>query len=334
MANDVIIDEILCFVSNAIDTLPGDDLIASCVSAFDVSDIRRSKLQFFTYCKRLSGDADIPNGGIKHIARRGDSPVNDIKDIIKLFQELGDQAPRYVALNLRNVPQVLSVANPDVNKLLLAFDSLKAEVSALKTVVDTQQTAMALMKDQLARPTYAATLATERPVNNARNDRRPPPSGRIANPPSNAQENGSNNARNTDGENKYQYPRRRKRRFHKGTKQTPIGDDNTGNSKIVGVKAIKTAHVFVTRLPHDCEADDVKQFIKDNLNLEATVEKVRSAQTSNDITSFHISCQCDDPKVFFDSLLWPEHCLYRRWWPKRKTTQSGDPPDDGASAQG
>ena len=76
MANDVIIDEILCFVSNAIDTLPGDDLIASCVSAFDVSDIRRSKLQFFTYCKRLSGDADIPNGGIKHIARRGDSPVN------------------------------------------------------------------------------------------------------------------------------------------------------------------------------------------------------------------------------------------------------------------
>ena len=317
MANDVIIDELLCFVSNAIDTLPGENLIASCTAAFNVTDIRQSKLRFFTRCKRLSSDTDIPNGGIKHIARRSESPVNDIKDIIKLFQELGEQAPRFAALNLRNIPQVLSVANPDVNKLVLALDSLKAEVSALKAVVDIQLTLQEAMKDQLnSRPSYACI--TKEPRAPHTNLQKSPPIGETVNAPP-AKRAVSNNARDSDGNDKgwERQKRRKKRPFKMGTKQAPNGGDSIRNPKLVGVKSIKTAHVFVTRLPHDCEADDVKQFIKENLQLDATVEKVRTGRSSSDISSFHVACQCDDPKIFFDPLLWPEHCLYRRWWPAR-----------------
>ena len=61
-----------------------------------------------------------------------------------------------------------------------------------------------------------------------------------------------------------------------GAKQASSGGDNIRNSKLVGAKSIKTANVFVTRLSHDFEAEDVKKFIKDNLQLDATVEKVFS----------------------------------------------------------
>ena len=157
-------------------------------------------MSFFTRCKRLSSDTGIPNGGIKHIARRGESSVNDIKDIIKLFQELGEQVPCFVALNLRNIPQVLSVTNHDINKLVLALDSLKAEVSALKAVVDLQQNRIEAMKDQLnSCPSYA--YMAKEPRAPPTNLRKSPLSGEDVNTPP-AEREVSNNARDSEGNDK------------------------------------------------------------------------------------------------------------------------------------
>ena len=161
---DVLVDEIRCFVSNAIDTLPCEQVIAACSTSFAIADIRQSKLGFFTHCKRLSSDTGIPPGGIKYISRRGDSPVNDIKDIIKLFQELGVEAPRYAALNLSRVPQVLSAPDPSISQLVISIDCLKAELAALKAVVDTQQNTMeAMRKENKERPSYASKAAGKGP---------------------------------------------------------------------------------------------------------------------------------------------------------------------------
>ena len=115
--------------------------------------------------------------------------------------------------------------------------------------------------------------------------------------------------------------RRRRRRPLKTGQLIRNSDDRVPN--IVGIKRTKTAELFVTRLAPECTADDLKSYILANLNLDATIKKIDTARNAEHYSSFHISCICNDPKVFYDENLWPEHVLYRRWYPPRLTRPCG-----------
>ena len=334
---DIVVDEILCYISNAMDTVPSEDLVGICCHAFELGEIRQSKLKFFTLCKRLKDDTNIPAGGIKFIPRRGESAVNDIKDIMKLFQELGTEIPVFAAVNLKVVPS-LSNTDDNVTKLIVAVESLKAEVLSLKTGSEQQRKTMGEIQQKLDKPSYAGitgrgTGAGKRPPasNQIRKAGGPPP---VQQSPVNS--DGISNSvpsENIDNEGFITYRKPRKKRPFKKGQQAPTVQANENNSsKLVGIKQIKTAHVFVTRLPPDCESEEVQAHIRVNLNLEATVEKIRNPRSSNEYLSFHVSCVCDDPKVFFEPSLWPEHCLYRRWWPPRRP-RDNDTTGNGASMQ-
>ena len=126
---------------------------------------------------------------------------------------------------------------------------------------------------------------------------------------------------NDDWEEANRNRRRRRRRPLKTGQLINNGENQVPN--IVGIKRTKTAELFVTRLSPDCTEDDLKSYILANLNLDATVNKINTARNAELYSSFHISCVCNDPKVFYDEKLWPEHVLYRRWFPPRLTRPRG-----------
>ena len=72
----------------------------------------------------------------------------------------------------------------------------------------------------------------------------------------------------------------------------------------------RRAEVFVTRLAPELTANDIKDHVKKNLDIDCVVELIKA---TNNYTSFHISATCRLPGVFMDPKLWPEGALVR-WW--------------------
>ena len=64
---------------------------------------------------------------------------------------------------------------------------------------------------------------------------------------------------------------------------------------------------------------DLKAYLDKTLGLSTTVECVK---TTDRHTSFHITCRCDNPKVFMTESIWPEGA-YVRWWGGEETCQQG-----------
>ena len=315
----VLIDELLCYISSKLNITPCDDLVSLCASAFTDTAIAASKLCLFNSAKRGPGDP-TPNSGMKYRKCRGDNRVdNDLKDIIGLFNELGDEAPKFAAVDL-NIFPLPAIDKVDVNSLLLAIQSLSRDVSALTKVVGTQQETISSLQKLIAEKalpniTYAnATANTGQPrgctaqINlNSGQTQMVPPVVRYQRAPANTGDEVNS--------------KRRKRQMNVGQKPSDVSDSN---DKLCGIKRIKSAQLFVTRLSPDCEEDDLRAFISANLNLEAEITKIDNSKRHTSFSSFHISCVCDDPKVFYDPKLWPEHVLYRRWYPPRKPREVDD----------
>ena len=117
-----------------------------------------------------------------------------------------------------------------------------------------------------------------------------------------------------------------KRKFYTGKNAR---DEETA-PKIVGVERDKTAEVFVTRLPPELTQEDLSAYILAILNLNATVFK-QTTRHDDEFSSFHVSCICENPKIFMDPNLWPECWMYRRWYPpcRKPYRNGGNNSDDG-----
>ena len=301
----VYIDELLCYIASKLHVMTGDDLVNLCINAFTEVNITASKLLLFDTCKRGPTHA-VPVAGIKYRACKGEhKSKNNIKDIIALFQELGANAPKFAAADLSVLP-VPSIDSLDINTLLQGMELLRSEVSALTKVVTSQQEMISDLMKTIAEKSvvpvamtyaesaapYADPLMQQQAAPNSNNIDAPRPPG-----------SGVSDGRVI----------RKKRTLQVGKKST----ENDTHPKVFGMKRVKRADVFVTRFSPDCEADDIKAYILANLNLDATVEKINNSRNTS-CSSFHISCVCDDPKLFYNEELWPEHVLYRRWYPPRR----------------
>ena len=80
---------------------------------------------------------------------------------------------------------------------------------------------------------------------------------------------------------------------------------------------IRPVDVFVTRLPPTCTVDNVQELVTSNTNVEV---KVRKLETNHDdyFSSFHVSGMCNDPDKLLDPVLWPDNCLFRKWFPQKR----------------
>ena len=63
--SDIENDEILCYISNRLDSVPNDQLVATCVNSFEAFEIKDSTLQLFNKCERGPENDNPPAGSTK-----------------------------------------------------------------------------------------------------------------------------------------------------------------------------------------------------------------------------------------------------------------------------
>ena len=126
----IYIDELLCFISNKIDTLDVQTIINLCTNFYSDELIDSSK----KLCFKIFKD----NENITLRKRQGrDKSINNIRDIISIFQTLGSDIPKFVAADLSNLPPI-TVNSIDVSGFLTKLSDLQTEMCNIKSRVDTQ----------------------------------------------------------------------------------------------------------------------------------------------------------------------------------------------------
>ena len=308
MGDTVTIDELLCYVSCKLNLMTCDALVSLCINAFTDTAIVASKLCLFNACKKGPNDP-APTEGIKYQRRRGNNSMeNDVRDIITLFQEMGANAPKFAAVDLNSLPSP-NVDTVDVPSLLKAVELLRKEVHSLVTVVETQQQSIQELQAVVEKtPPQNVSYASK--VSSTAEQVRSEGSGNGEAPHSQRPPKGNNRVQDKPP------PPPKRKKFNVGQKAP---NAEAPNRRLLGIKRVKYAELFVTRLSKECDTDTIQAYILANLGLNATVEKIDNSGRNVNFSSFHISCACDDPKVFYNPALWPEHVLYRRWYPPRKS---------------
>ena len=319
MAEYVIVDELLCFIANKLQILQCEELIHMCTNVFTDVNIKDSKLKLFNAINRGPQHAQ-PITGIKYQTRKGaKSSETNLKDIISLFQELGAEAPKFAAVDLQRLPDMW-----DVHNLLTMVSRLSKELFNMTATVNKNSDMLQALQETVKNnakqqdTTYAETVkkvptapATSTPPTR-RSSSVDPEAPPIIEHPNDSAPDPTTGYDNVWDEN-FRRPKRRRRQMKSGKN---AASNTSATSNIAGVRKEKIANVFITRLTPTCQSDDVKRFISDNLGLDATVTKIDNRNAAL-FSSFHISCKCDDPRVFFDEKLWPENVFYRRWHFKR-----------------
>ena len=315
---NIIINELLCYIANKVNILATTFLEKLCVDAFTADQIESSKLVFFNACKRGPDDEVIPDVFWFKLRRGALKSVNNIKDIIALFLELGNEVPTFVAADLNSLPP-LTIDSIDVSALLVSMERLKADVSALNIAMNEQQS-------------NVSTLSTT--VENIAN--RPPsvvnqPIARFADIMASQETTEIRNINTNNGITDDNRPKKDDRRRFRKSKF--VTGKSTAVQAMNGVKKPNKVHVFVTRLPSSCTEADVTKLVRDNLQKEAVAEKLVTTHDAH-FSSFHVSCICDELEILLDPMLWPQDCLFRKWYPPRKRpvssqAHSGSAPSGG-----
>lgn len=130
----VIIDELLCFLTNKVNSLSTDVITKLCVEFYDEEVIVSSKNRLFELCADENND--------RNRRRQGTNKNSDnIKDIIKLIQEKGSNIPTFVAHNLGNLPPI-QFDHVDVTVLLSEIKKTQSEVAKLRKCSTAQHDCM------------------------------------------------------------------------------------------------------------------------------------------------------------------------------------------------
>ena len=115
--HEVIVDELLCFLSNKIDVLPPQTIADLCATSFEDIEIDNSKKRLFELC------ADENSSRFRRRQGPNKSAVN-IADMLRLMQEKGSDEPVFVARDLSRLPPI-TFDSVDVSSLLHVEPSWK-----------------------------------------------------------------------------------------------------------------------------------------------------------------------------------------------------------------
>lgn len=123
----MVVNDVLCFITTAIDTKTNDFMVNSCIAYYEARIIREAKEVLFSYTDE------------KLVKRRGEnSKKADILDIIDLVRKLEEsdkiQIPRFVAGSFNSLPpgSGYDVIASIVVDLIDEIKQLKSEISILK----------------------------------------------------------------------------------------------------------------------------------------------------------------------------------------------------------
>ncbi|XP_075977946.1 uncharacterized protein LOC142977751 [Anticarsia gemmatalis] len=120
---NIVINEILAFVSNKIDVMNEESISQICVSAFSDEDIHSAKILL---CESL------PTEKRKKIRKRDGKKIREIDDIICMLRESDPEIlPVFVARDLHKLPPVL-FDHVDVTRILKDLTRMQQEMNQIK----------------------------------------------------------------------------------------------------------------------------------------------------------------------------------------------------------
>lgn len=140
-----VVNEVLCFMVNKMDSLPCDILIKLMSDTYNEAEIDAAKTLAFDMCAGEDGP--------RLIRRRGQNKkCSDLQDILSLLQNVEiHMMPVFVARDLSNLPP-LSAGHFDMAKLGKDFERVKHELSLLKDVYTRQQREIMDQLKELVKP--------------------------------------------------------------------------------------------------------------------------------------------------------------------------------------
>ncbi|XP_073951929.1 uncharacterized protein [Choristoneura fumiferana] len=147
-SQQLIANELLAFIQNAIDTMDEVSIVQICKSNFKEDEICSGKALLF----QTLGKADqMPS-------RRRDGGIKSLQDIITMFKATDpDEVPSFVAKELRKLPPV-TFDHVDVTTLLKDIVTLKANLAELSRKFDVSQDTITELRKEIT------TLRNSAPV--------------------------------------------------------------------------------------------------------------------------------------------------------------------------
>ncbi|XP_060802244.1 uncharacterized protein LOC132902175 [Amyelois transitella] len=136
---NIVINEVLAFVSNKIDVMDEDSIAHICVSAFSENDILDAKNLLFE---------SVPTTKKKKQRKRNGKTLRNIDDIICLLKETDpEEIPIFVARELQKLPPVL-FDHVDVTRILKDLLKIQQDVNLIKSNYVTSEQ-LSIVKDDI-----------------------------------------------------------------------------------------------------------------------------------------------------------------------------------------
>lgn len=122
-ASDVMVNELLCYLTYKMESLTVDHLVHICVGFYSDNEIMNAKRLLF----------GVVETDQRFISRRGDAKNSEnLKDMIKVLLQLNTLMPNFVARDLNKLPP-LTAAPSDTIKVARDLEAIKAELSLLRS---------------------------------------------------------------------------------------------------------------------------------------------------------------------------------------------------------
>lgn len=126
--DNIVINELLCYMQNQLDTAPVKDIIDTCIKFYDEDTIDKAKTRFYNYVNSKYGN----NSQLKIVKRMGQNKKrSNIEDITKLFINLPlNDIPNFVAMNLSKIPPAPN-STTEIANICLDLHTIKAELGGI-----------------------------------------------------------------------------------------------------------------------------------------------------------------------------------------------------------
>lgn len=336
VCQEVVVNEVLCFLFNKMDTINHDLLLKVCMDFYESSKIEAAKMLLFSF--------EAAKSVTRCVKRQGPSRDKcNVDDILRIFHSANlDDLPVFTAANLSRLPPA-DAENIDFSLLFKEFQSMRKEMMIMKNQLHTISSSgsnastpspeekaaapcsltqgnanheLSITKKAPAKPEQQKLFVDLPPLKNQE-------AGKLSNTDK-AIEYGSSSATyatkcsmpipvsedstSVEPEDGFTPVLRRKKR-------KPLIGTSNKTSSIKATSHRKLLTVFVSRLePNTCE-DDIKNYVRNNLKLETSqIEKLKTK--FNTYASFAVKVYVTNPSVIFDTDSWPEGVYVRKFYSK------------------
>ena len=328
----IIINELLCFITNKMDTMPIDTIIALCLSHYSDKDVEDGKQLLFDLCGTESG---------RLIKRQGSKKSeHNLKDMLKILSETEPaDIPCFVARNLNDLPPV-TCDDTDTVSILRELNKMKMEIATLTRAKLEGE----LEREKLSQDVHSIKLNMEARTSPQGNAPSQPPIKRVVN----AAQVDTSYAQ-VASKSKPKMPST----MDKGPRSTPDGpikvkcppvtteqDEDPNNSTapgkegsgfktvtrrrrqkpcIIGTsvnKGLRVAKppmkIFISRLAPDTTCQEVCTFVKEVFDTEVDCEALKTKHPG--YASFVISAPFSSGEKLLRPSDWPDYALVKKYF--------------------